>query len=174
MKTINYLLIGPKSSGCLTLNVYKTAAKTGPLVKQLPRSLVKLIKLSFRSDPRKYVFERSNGSPYTGFSFNGWSNAILKTLFAPRPVTVTTLRHSFISSLDYNELSANELGEIARNMGHSVNLQLHYRRKPEQATPDVAAPAPEPSPAPSATRAPAQAQAPASVPETGEARVVII
>ena len=41
-------------------------------------------------------------------------------------MTLTTLRHSYTSSLDYNR-PIRELNEIAKTMGHSVGVQHMYR-----------------------------------------------
>ena len=72
-----------------------------------------------------YLFTNSIGGPYDRSQYSGYSVRMLERLFG-KPVTLTTLRHSYTSSLDYNR-PIRELNEIAHSMGHSVGVQHMYR-----------------------------------------------
>jgi hypothetical protein len=130
----NYIVINNVKS-ILVLNQWKNASRKGRIIIKLPDNLASLIKLSIRSDPRLYLFESKPGVPYScRRGFTNFSNQTLSNIFG-KHTTVTSLRHSFISSIDYNTTSAVELHRIARAMGHSVSLQLFYRRKvPSEST----------------------------------------
>lgn len=123
----NYLVL-PRGAGgvasiCITTR--KTHAKLGTYRADLPADLTKIIVDSLKTWPRAYLFGHT---PVEKTAFQLVSNGILQQLFAPRKVTVTTLRHSFINSLDFNVLSPLQLKQIAYAMGHEVGQQLLYRR----------------------------------------------
>lgn len=127
--TKNFIVITPAGKGTLVLNDYKTSHKYGRFSRELPDSLVKVIQASLEQDPRDYLFIMSNGEPYTKQnSFTSYSNRTFKKLFN-KGVTVSLLRHSFISSTDFNEATPKELIQKAKNMTHSMTMQQMYRRK---------------------------------------------
>ena len=126
----NYIVFDSSSRATLVVNEYKTAKFYGCRKTELTPQLVSIIKASLQAVPRRYLFQDSYGRPYTNrSSFSRFSNAILADLFAPRRATINTLRHSFISGLDYNASSPGELFDHARSMGHSIAQQQLYRKK---------------------------------------------
>jgi hypothetical protein len=123
----NYIVLNASTS-ILVLNNYKTAVKYGKLETKLPTELVKVIKRSLELQPRDFLFVDLEGKPYNGDnSFTVFSNRALKDIFNNQSVSVSMLRHSFISSLDFNNLTDGEKKVIAKEMGHSVEQQSQYR-----------------------------------------------
>ena len=145
------------SAGILVLRQYKTAKRYGAFRRALPPDLVREIWISLEKKPRDHLF-----GPYTNRnSFVQFSNRALCKLFAGRRVTVNTLRHSFISGIDFNTRTPGELFRASKMMAHGIGMQQMYRRLPKEG--DVvppkpprkkrgesAAPPPTPPPAPAA------------------------
>ena len=123
----NYISL--KKSGCvLHLEEYKTASKNGTLEVALPAELCKEIHDSLAEWPRMYLFVARGDVPYVKpNSYVKWANGVLQKLFAPKLVTLTMLRHSFINTLDFNKMTVAERKEVAADMGHTVDMQALYR-----------------------------------------------
>jgi hypothetical protein len=132
----NYLVIArDASSGKIVLNSYKTAKKYGTFERPLPTRLLAIIRASLIAHPRAYLFENESGEPYRlANSFTQFSNRTLKRLFGKR-FTVSLMRHSHISNIDFNASTPGELFQKSRNMAHSIGMQQLYRRKVEPASP---------------------------------------
>jgi hypothetical protein len=123
----NYLILNSKVSR-LVLNEYKTSYLYGKQDENLPKELTKVVKASLQQQPREYLFTDVDGNPYkSANSFTSFSNRTLKEVFNNQAMTVTMLRHAYISSQDYNKLTEGEKKELARQMGHSVEQQGVYR-----------------------------------------------
>ena len=133
----NYLVL-PRGAGgsgevTLVLRTYKTAKRYGEFKRLIPSPLVKIIRASVEEHPREYLFVDSRGKPFLKRnSFIKWSNRCLETAFDGRRVTVNTLRHSYISSLDFNTRTPGELMRTSKMMGHSIGMQQMYRRLPDK------------------------------------------
>lgn len=127
---IDYLLL-PKSGkdvGHICLRHRKTVKKLGVYHAEIPAGLVKVVVASLRSCPREYLFQNAKGAPFVDKEvFTAWSNNTLQRLFG-KQMGVSTLRHSFVSSLDFNRLSPAALKDIAYAMGHDLRQQQLYRR----------------------------------------------
>jgi integrase len=122
----NFLIL-PK--GVLVLNKYKTARRYGRYERELPGPLMDIIHESLRQYPREHLFVGSDGGPYTSQNgFTQFSNKTLRRIFGKR-FTVSMMRHSFISGLDFNREVPASLFEKAKNMAHSLTTQQMYRRK---------------------------------------------
>jgi hypothetical protein len=126
LESENYMVL-TESNPRLVLNDYKTKKKYGTIQIPIPPPLYELIKECKTSGLCKndYLFTNSIGGPYDRSQYSGYAVRMLERIF-DRPVTLTTLRHSYTSSLDYNR-PIRELNEIARGMGHSVGVQHMYR-----------------------------------------------
>ena len=132
----NYLILPKKGGGTeevtLVLRTYKTAKKYGEFKRLIPSPLVNIIRASMEEHPREYLFVDSRKNPFLKRnSFIKWSNRCLETAFEGRRVTVNTLRHSYISSLDFNTRTPGELMRTSKMMGHSMGMQQLYRRIPD-------------------------------------------
>lgn len=132
----NYLVINPECTrGRLVLNTYKTAKSYGRYERDLPPALLAVIKASLLTSPRAYLFVDESGQPYRiKNSFTKFSNRILRRIFG-KNFTVSLMRHSHISSIDFNASTPGELIEKSRNMAHSLHMQQLYRRKVEPEPP---------------------------------------
>jgi hypothetical protein len=127
-KSYIYLSSQPGSSK-LSLSDYKTGKKYGKFERILPDDLAAIIRESLRLKPRKYLFEYE-GKPYElKNSFGRFVSRTMETIFDGKRVSVTILRHSFISGLDFNALTPGELFTHSKNMMHSIATQQLYRRK---------------------------------------------
>ena len=126
----NYIFIDtnrPENS-FLNLSEYKTSKKYGNKRISLPTQLVQIISSSLQSNPRRYLFEDTTGEPYTKRnSFTQRINRTLNSIFGRR-VTVNILRHSRISSIEFDKTTPIQLHNIASGMGHSIGMQQVYRR----------------------------------------------
>ena len=122
LESENYIVLTEENPR-LVLNDYKTKKKYGTIQIPIPEPLYELIKECKTSGICKndYIFTNSLGGPYDRNQYSGYAVRMLERLFG-RPVTLTTLRHSYTSSLDYNR-PIRELNEIAHSMGHSVGVQ---------------------------------------------------
>lgn len=128
----NFLVIARDgSAGKLVLNRYKTAKKYGTFERPLPAPLLAVIKASLVAHPRAYLFVDETGEPYRkSNSFTQFSNRTLRRLFG-KNFTVSLMRHSHISSIDFNASTPGELFQKSKNMAHSISMQQLYRRKVE-------------------------------------------
>lgn len=122
----NYIHLLEEDS-VLVLNEYKTANQNGEYRLVLPATLITEIKAALAKRPRDYLFVKTNGEPFElANSYVRYANNILKRLFG-RALTLSLVRHSFISSLDFNTLSISQKEEIAKDMTQSVQMQDMYR-----------------------------------------------
>jgi hypothetical protein len=94
---------------------------------QLPEALHQVIAQSLQNQPRKYLFEKTNGKPYTRNTFSQWASRTLHSVFGVE-MTLTLIRHQFISTLSL-DTPAIELERIGRLMGHSLTTQQLYKWK---------------------------------------------
>lgn len=123
----NYILFSDEKDVHLILNEFKTQRHHNKFDKKLPDELVKELKLSLKKMPREWLFVDKFGKPYVATnSYTKWANRALNRLFG-KPLTITMIRHSFISSLDQNALTILEKEEIAKEMAHSRGMQELYR-----------------------------------------------
>lgn len=124
----NYLIL-TKTKATLIYNEFKTK-KVGNIryEKDLPEELIQVIRSSLERNPRDYLIV----SPLTGLpyekanSYTVYFNTILSKLFGKK-VTINTLRHSYINSLDMNTLKPIEKDAIAKDMMHALKTMERYR-----------------------------------------------
>lgn len=121
----NYIVLGKKGAK-LVISEYKTSKSLGTIILDLPMDLVREIRNSLNMFPRKFLFTDTYGKPFTDNGFAKFVATRFKEIFN-KPLTINILRHSYISSLDFNNMSIKEKAEIGRVMGHSVLQQDRYR-----------------------------------------------
>lgn len=163
----NHMVLSDTGS-YLVLAEYKTSKKYGSHRRDIPEELARVIDASVRAHPRAYLFVNASEQPYTTKnSFTKFVNRILERLFG-RKITISLLRHAFISALDFNAKTPAELFHHARNMMHSIGQQQMYRRhipgapaQSTQSTQPTPRPA-EPAPIESHAHVPAPAPTPPS------------
>jgi hypothetical protein len=110
----------------LVIQDFKTAKRYPPIrYDRLPNELHQIISRSLELLPRTYLFQKSNGMPYTRNSFSQWASKLLRQLFGVE-MTLTLIRHQFITTLSM-DLPVTELERIGKLMGHSLTLQRLYK-----------------------------------------------
>lgn len=129
----NYLVIGggDGSGGGMRLVYNEFKSKNKNLLKyekELPMELVEVIKRSLKVMPREYLFVSSrNGQPFVNpNSYTKFVHRILEKVIK-KGVTINTLRHSFVMSLDFNRITPLEKERIAKELMHSVPTMERYR-----------------------------------------------
>lgn len=126
-ETDNYIILKSKYAE-LVIRKYKTSRKHGEIRHpRLPDELYNLILKSLEKYPRKYLFEK-NGKPYTPNGFCKWSSTTLEKLFNVE-ITLTMIRHIYISSLDLSKMTVEEKKNIGKLMGHTIGIQAEYEWK---------------------------------------------
>lgn len=121
----NYLVLRPEKP-LLVLQEYKTSKRYGKMEIPLPPALLSDIHASLSYHPRDYLFVQKNGEPYSSEnSFGKWANGHLKKLLQNEWVSLTMLRHIYIMDKAV-AAPAGERKRIAKNMGHSVGMQMGY------------------------------------------------
>jgi len=107
------------------LTDYKTQPNHGTLTLPVPRELYEIVLQCTGEDERSHLFLNDKGEIHTRQSFSNWASRKLTNAFG-RPMTLTAIRHSFCSQLDFNR-PIKELNEVAHSMGHSVGTQRLYK-----------------------------------------------
>lgn len=107
---------------------FKTASKYKEIKHTLPVQLFNEIHESLKKVPRNFLFVMPTDltRPYDRGSFSKWANKVLQQLFNI-PINLTSLRHLYVSTLDFNKTRASELEKIGNSMGHSIAMQKGYQ-----------------------------------------------
>lgn len=137
----NYLVLRRDATsgslaGEIILNQYKTAKTYGQKRMELPLPYIQTLLASLDQNPRQYLFcmeetkRVAANTPYCDNSFGKWANNTLKQLFG-RPLTLSGVRHAFISSMHCSKywagMSDAQREQIATQMGHSFSTACKYR-----------------------------------------------
>ena len=128
-KTKNYIQLGATGAeSVLSIRDFKTATTYKEIKHRLPQELYDEIVASLARQPRKYLFVMPSDpkKPYDRGGFSKWANKTLFELFGVH-LTLTSLRHIYISTLDFTRLRALNLDRIARAMGHGMAMQKEYQ-----------------------------------------------
>lgn len=126
----NYIILNQTddTKSYIVLHDFKTAHKYNEIKHQLPKPLFDELHKSLRDKPRSHLFVMPSNAtkPYDRGGFSKWANKVLTALFKV-PMTLTSLRHLFISTIDFNGTRAVELEKIGNSMGHSISMQKGYQ-----------------------------------------------
>jgi len=122
----NYLFHDSQHSQ-VVLTDFKTNKYYKEIRHDLPPELHRQLVLSLQAQPRSYLFVNQRGHPFRRNGFIQWSISRLYEIFT-KNLTLTMLRHIYISSLDFNSPPA-QLIEIGRKMGHDISQQILYKWK---------------------------------------------
>jgi hypothetical protein len=126
MTKANFLLLGPTAAESeIVLRDFKTSAKYKEIKHVLPEPLYEDIK-AVGKRPYLFVMPSDPTRPYDRGAFSKWANKTLSNTFGI-PMTLTTLRHLYVSTLDFNKTKASELEKIGNSMGHSISMQKGYQ-----------------------------------------------
>jgi len=116
-----------KGKSRLVITDFKTSKIYKEISHDLPEELHRQLVLSLASSPRTYLFVNKNGEPFTRNGFTKWAGEQLFQL-SQKGLTLTMLRHIYISSLDFNS-PPSVLIEIGKKMGHQLSQQMLYKWK---------------------------------------------
>jgi hypothetical protein len=128
-KTKNYIQLSEnKDDSILVIRDFKTSSTYKEIKHNIPQELFNEIIISLALHPRKYLFVMPSdiSRPYDRNGFSKWANKVLQKLFN-LPITLTSLRHIYISTLDFTKLRAINLDKISREMGHGIAMQKGYQ-----------------------------------------------
>ena len=120
----NYIFHSPEKSR-LVLTDFKTNKFYKEISHDLPEELHRQLVLSLAASPRTYLFVNKNGVPFTRNGFTKWATEQLFQI-SKKGLTITILRHIYISSLDLNSPPVILL-EIGKKMGHQLSQQMLYK-----------------------------------------------
>lgn len=124
----NYLVIYDDKMK-LVYNEFKSKSrKIQKYEKILPEILDKVVRSNLKKFPRQFlIVSPRDEKPYNNASnFSRYFSRILERIFKKK-VTINTLRHSFVNSLDMNKLTPLEKDIIARDLMHSKDTMDKYR-----------------------------------------------
>lgn len=94
--------------------------ENGTIIETLPTEITRALELI--PSKQNYLFK----DPMTNQKFSFFANNILKKIFK-KDVTITIMRHVYISHLDFNSMNKFEKKIIAYLMNHSLPRQDDYR-----------------------------------------------
>lgn len=122
----NYIIFTPTHAQ-IVVQDFKTKAKYEKIENLLPPELYEELKISLQKQPRKYLFTtpENPSMPFNRKLFSNWAcRTISRTL--KQPMTLTALRHLYITNKIQSKTPTSELKEIAKKMGHSRDMQRVY------------------------------------------------
>lgn len=122
----NYIVLS-QTQGLITVKDFKTKATYEKIENTLPPILLEELHESLKKQPRKYLFTTPENptQPFTRKMFSNWACRTL-TRVLKQPMTLTVLRHLYITHKIQSKTPTQELREIAKKMGHSRDLQRIY------------------------------------------------
>jgi hypothetical protein len=126
----NYVVI-TNNNPYIMMQDFKTAKKYGSIKIPIPKVLLNDIKDSLEINERDYLFvSERNGKPYNTLkdgekAFNKFANRLLSK-HVKKGFTLTSFRHSYLSSIDLSKMSTKEKTELGRIMGHARSTQEEY------------------------------------------------
>jgi hypothetical protein len=123
-KEENYITLGP-SGAKLIVNDFKTKRKYDRIENDLDEEVLDELIASLKMYPRDYLFATEGNKPYTRKLFSNWACRVLSRVLE-HPMTLTVLRHMYITQKIKEKTPVGELVEIAKKMGHSRNMQRVY------------------------------------------------
>jgi hypothetical protein len=125
---VNHILL---CSNTLVLTEYKTSKTYGRVESVLPPEVVKVLNASLISEPRQWLFIKTNQKPYSHClkDTNSFSVLVNRSLceIVGKPIDVTSIRRAYTTWLAEQTLTFAERRRIAEIMGHSVIQSLKYQ-----------------------------------------------
>jgi hypothetical protein len=127
----NYIVLAPSISSPtaaqLMVQDFKTKQKYRAIENQIPQELLSELIDSLKLCPRKYLFTTPENpqQPFNRKLFSNWACRTLSRVLK-QPMTLTALRHIYISNKIQSKTPTSELKEIAKKMGHSRDMQRVY------------------------------------------------
>lgn len=126
----NYLVLNSKRvPQKFVFQNYKTAKHFGRQEFKLPIALKSILK-AYTDRGKKHMsclFGARNGECLSQPGFTSKVRNVFKK-YTDKPLTVNSLRHSYASYINGQNLTLKQREEIGNKMAHSVNMQLEYHR----------------------------------------------
>lgn len=125
----NYMVVYKNGGIRLVYNEFKSKSrKLQKYQKNLPENLEQVVKRSLKLQPREYlIVSPRTRRPYCNVkSYTTYFDRILFRVFQ-KNVTINTLRHSFVNSIDFNKMTPLEKTAIAQDLMHSTDTMDRYR-----------------------------------------------
>jgi len=120
------ILIRTSAETRILVRDFKTKKRHTTIENKLPALLHNELTRSLERYPRSYVFVMEDKrSPFTRKLFSNWSCRTLTRVLC-HPMTLTVLRHLYISEQVKKETPLEELKEMAKKMGHTRAMQRAY------------------------------------------------
>lgn len=124
-KEENFIML-TASTAQLVVKDFKTKHKYDKIENTISDELRKELEESLKKYPRDYLFVMEDKtSPFTRKLFSNWACRTLSSVLK-QPMTLTALRHIYITQKIQARTSAAELVKIANKMGHSRDIQRIY------------------------------------------------
>lgn len=123
-KEENYIVLTP-TTGRMVIKEFKTKQRYEKIENNLPDDVLDELNTSLDMYPRTYLFTTDEGHPYTRKLFSNWACRTL-TRILNQPMTLTVLRHLYITKKIKENTSLEDMKEIAKKMGHSRDMQRAY------------------------------------------------
>ena len=120
----NYIVL-TTTKAQLVVRDFKTKERYEKIENTLSDELIEELKASLDKKPRKYLFVTEDMKAYTRKLFSNWACRAL-TRVLKQPMTLTALRHIYITKKIQDNTSGKELRQIATKMGHSRDMQRVY------------------------------------------------
>ena len=120
----NYIILSTTKAQ-LVVRDFKTKERYEKIENTLSDELIAELKASLDKKPRKYLFITDDMKAYTRKLFSNWACRAL-TRVLKQPMTLTALRHIYITKKIQDKTSGKELRQIATKMGHSRDMQRVY------------------------------------------------
>lgn len=125
--TENYIVLRSRGASYLVMNLYKTSKYYQTVEEDLPEGLVHDLKTSLSRWPRKYVFQKADGTPMSNNTYSAFVRSTFEHYFG-RATGVSLLRHIYITEkLDFDDMTLEEQAEEAKLMLHTAGLQRAYK-----------------------------------------------
>lgn len=109
--------------GKFYFNQYKTGKFYGKQDVVLPPKLKRMVSMWMAKQDGDYMFFDKNKKPYTNVKITNRLNSIFG-----KNISSTMLRHIYLSHYYKDMPSLKEMGELAENMGHTVEEAMLYRK----------------------------------------------
>jgi hypothetical protein len=117
----NYVHLKSPKMSKLVVQEHKTASTYGALTRKLPPAIYALITQWVKENPGKALLDMTP---------NVLGRLITRIFMKHigKPVTMNTLRHSYVSAARAGDRKLTEVQRIARELGHSIYTNEAYRR----------------------------------------------